>query len=201
MGTPKDLRERGLTTVELMIVVAIVGALTLVSVPTFRGMLPAVRVNAAARELATQMQWVRMQAVTKRASHRVQFDTTNHTFTICTDQDANGSITCTAGNADVVKTVSIKAKYPGTVFGYVSGAVNTSDGDPIASEVTFTYDYASFKPFGTAKGGTVYLIPFADLATGRKDRMRAISVVSSTGRVKLWKCNASCNTAGSWSAS
>ena len=184
---------------------AIVGLLALVSAPTFQGMLPAVRVNAAARELATEMQSVRMRAVTKRADYRVQFDTTNQTFTICrcTNRNTNcqDPITCTASDPEVVKTVSIQAKYPGAVLGYVSGAKNTQGVD-ITSAVTFAADNVTFKPFGTAnKSGTVYLIPSADLATGRKDRMRAITVPLQTGRVKLWKCNASCNTAGSWSAS
>ncbi len=194
----ENLRGRGFTTTELMVVVAIMGLITVVSVPTYRSMLPAVRVNAAARELATQMQWTRMRAVAKRANYQVQFDTTNHTVTICTDQNANGSITCTAGDPDVVKTVAIKDKYQQTVvFGYASGAKDTQ-GDNITSAVTFATNNMTFKPFGTAnKSGTVYLIPSADLATGRKDRMRAITVLLQTGRVKLWKCN----TAGSWSAS
>jgi prepilin-type N-terminal cleavage/methylation domain-containing protein len=198
----EDWRGRGFTTVELMIVMAIMGILTLVSVPTYKSMLPAVRVNAAARELATQMQWTRMRAVAKRAAYQMQFDTTNHTVTICTDQNANGSITCTAGDPDVVKTVAIKDKYQQTVvFGYASGAKNTQ-GDDIPSAVTFAANNVTFKPFSTTnKSGTVYLIPSADLATGRKDRMRAITVLLQTGRVKLWKCNTSCNTAGSWSAS
>jgi Tfp pilus assembly protein FimT len=191
--------------VELMIAAAIVGVLALIGTPMLKGMMPAVRVNAAARELATEMQSARMRAVTKRTKYQVAFDTTNHTFTLCADQNADGSITCTAGDPDVVKTVAMQEKYQQTVvFGYASGAVGppgSSSPAPITSAVTFDDDYASFKPFGTAKPGTVYLIPSADLATGRKDRIRAITVVSSTGRVKLWKCNASCNMAGSWSAS
>ncbi len=177
---------------------AIMGILTLVSVPTYKSMLPAVRVNAAARELATQMQWTRMRAVAKRADHQVQFDTTNHTFTICTDQNANG-ITCTAGDPDVVKTVALDKQT--VVFGYASGAKDMQ-GEDITSAVTFAANNMSFRPFGIAnKSGTVYLIPSVDLAKGRKDRMRAITVLPQTGRVKLWKCNAACNSAGSWSAS
>lgn len=202
----KDGRERGFTTVELMIGVTIVGLLTLVSVPTFMGMLSAVRVNAAARDLATEMQWARMRAVTKRTDYRVQFDTTNHTLTICSCTDSNmqctDPITCTADDPNVVKTVALREKYQqAVVFGYVSGAKNTQ-GEDITGAVTFPADNVTFKSFGTAtKSGTVYLISSADLAAGRKDRMRAITVLLQTGRVKLWKCNASCNTAGSWSAS
>lgn len=196
------MRERGFTITELMIVVAIVGALLLVSVPTFNSMLPAVRVNAAARDLAAEIHAARLRAVTQRANYLVQFDATNHAFMICTDKDANGSITCTSGDPDVVKTVSLRNKYQkSVVFGYASGAKNTQ-GDDITSAVTFGADNVTFRPFGTAnKSGTVYLIPAADVTTGRKDRMRAITVVLQTGRVKLWKCSASCNTAGSWSAS
>jgi len=225
--------SRGLTIIELIIVAAIVGILTLVSVPTFKGMGPALRVNAAARALATEMQSARMRAVTRRASYQVQFDTTNYKFTVCTDQDTNGSITCTiscttpdanglvtctADNVDVIKicdakgsitcsdqpvgNVVLKVKDQQTVvFGFVSGTKDTQ-GDPIPSAVTFSADRVTFRPFGTAdKNGTVYLMPSADLATGRKDRMRAITVLLQTGRVKLWKCNALCNSGASWSPS
>lgn len=198
----EDVRESGFTLLELMIAAAIVGVLALIGAPMFKDMMPAVRVNAAARELATEMQSARMLAVTKRATYQMAFDTTNQTFTLCTDRDADGLITCTAGNPDVVKTVAIQTKYSNTVvFGYASGATDTQ-GNSITSAVTFAANKAIFKSFGTAnESGTVYLIPAADLVTGRKDRMRALTVLLQTGRVKLWKCNASCNTAGSWSAS
>lgn len=202
----KDVRARGFTIVELMISVAIAGLLTLMSVPTFMGMLAAVRVNAAARDLATEIQWARMRAVTKRTDYRVQFDTTDHTLTICSCTASNvqctDAITCTADDPNVVKTVALQEKYQQSIiFGYVSGAKNTS-GEAITGAVTFAADNVTFKSFGTAnKAGTVYVISSADLAVGRKDRMRAITVLSQTGRVKLWKCNAACNTAASWSAS
>jgi Tfp pilus assembly protein FimT len=62
------------TTTELLVVVVIVGVLTGVAMPSLHHWLSTVRVDAAARELASTLQLGKMRAVAENTRYRVRFD-------------------------------------------------------------------------------------------------------------------------------
>ncbi len=70
-------QAKGFTLLELMIVIAIIGIMAAVAIPNFRDSLPKSRVNAAARELFTEMQLARMKAISENNYYVITFDTGN----------------------------------------------------------------------------------------------------------------------------
>jgi len=139
------------------------------------------------------MQLTRMQAVSERNNYVITFNVGSNQYSIYDDDDNDG-----AEAGELVKTVNIGTDNPGVQFGYISGTPKTSDESNITAAVAFGSTSSpireTFKPNGAASlSGSVYLIPTQDIAAGRTDRQRAITVIQ-TGRIKLWRYNAS-----SWS--
>lgn len=64
-GVPLGLRSGGFTLIELVIVVGVLGILFGITSVSFRGLLPKQRLRTAARALATQIEGLRLSAVTR----------------------------------------------------------------------------------------------------------------------------------------
>ena len=185
-------QEKGFTIVEVLIVIAVIGVLAAFAIPNFLNWLPKMRVNSAARNLVSEMQLTRMQAVSERNNYVITFNVGSNQYSIYDDDDNDG-----AEAGELVKTVNIGTDNPGIQFGYISGTQKPTGGS-ITTAVAFGSTSSpireTFKPNGAASlSGSVYLIPTQDIAAGKTDRQRAITVIQ-TGRVKLWRYDGS-----SWS--
>jgi prepilin-type N-terminal cleavage/methylation domain-containing protein len=66
--------KRGVTLLELMVVLAIVAVMAAVAVPSYYAMLPHLRVRGAARDVAEALQIARMKAVARNTTYIVQFN-------------------------------------------------------------------------------------------------------------------------------
>ena len=71
----KFLRNRrGITMIEMMVVVGIMGVVTAMAIPYYYSMLPHLHVKGAARDVAEALQIARMKAVTMNTTYIVQFN-------------------------------------------------------------------------------------------------------------------------------
>jgi type II secretion system protein H len=68
------MRERGFTLIEVLLVVAIIGILTLISYPSIKNSLETRGLENEAREILTTLQQAKFQAVKFKLNHRVSFD-------------------------------------------------------------------------------------------------------------------------------
>ncbi len=198
--------KRGVTLLELMVVVAIIGVLTTIAVPAYYTWIPKLRVNQAIFQLSDDLQYARLRSISENIPWEVQFNIAGNSYSIYRDPSNSFNPASPPGGATLVKTVQLvdnSNNYMAVrtvVFGYnvtfgpYSSILQTGG----ASNAAFNgQHYEKFLPDGTALyDGAVYLIPQEDLSTNRYDRNRAITVTGLTGFIKTWQHDSS--QPGSW---
>ena len=128
--------EAGFSFAELMVVIALIGILSAIALPSLLGNLPEKRLKNAARNLYSDMQRVRLQAVKENTSLTVTFDP---------DKDAYSYLI-----SGTTKEVSL-TEYGDVKFG--CDAAPSLDGKS-ASE---TIESVAFSKTGTATSGIIFL--------------------------------------------
>ena len=79
----KKLTDKsGFSLFELIVTLSIFGVMMAIAIPSFLSYRPLMRVNSAARELSSNMQWARMKAVSENNNFVIQFDSDNNSFSI-----------------------------------------------------------------------------------------------------------------------
>lgn len=84
----------GFTLIELMVVVAVISVILTLAVPSFNGMLARKRLEGAAQELGTDLQYARSEAVARNIEVRVATNAVNACYTVFVWRGA-GTCTCT----------------------------------------------------------------------------------------------------------
>lgn len=158
----------GFTLMELMVVLAILGVLSAVSIPAFVRQIPKYRLKSAARELTSQLRRMRYEAVRGKKNVTMVFD-----------QDAN----CCRLKGRVVPDAGSFARQYGNGIGFGFGiATKTAaagGGHLPAHSITFQGNprHVTFNSRGLSNAGSIYLC---------NDRGDACCVVVNTaGRIRL----------------
>ena len=99
--------HHGFTLMELMACLGVAGLLMVLAIPAFRNTLPGLRLNDAARQIATELQQVRMKAIAQSIPHQINFSTTTYVVQRC-----NGTCTNDGGNMTIPEGITITP--PGT---------------------------------------------------------------------------------------
>ena len=184
---------------ELLVCSALIGLLTLVGVQGLQGFLPTGRVNRAVREVAALLEWSRWRAVRLGSEVLVVVSAKNATLTVfrTTRNDEGMEEIVLARRLDLHKD------HPGVVIGTADAVARTSGCKRVdPSGVHFKDHTIRFLPSGTSdRCGSLYLIPERDLPD-HPDRMRAVSILLSTGRLQTWRYNpfqkSECSDDGGW---
>ncbi len=101
------------------------------------------------------------------------------------------------------RRLDLRKDHPGVVFGTADGVVRTSGCKPVDPSGVHLKDHTiRFLPSGTSdRCGSLYLIPERDLPDV-PDRMRAVSILLTTGRLQTWMYNpfqkSECSDDGGW---
>lgn len=163
----KRIKQKGFTLVEVITVVAIIGILSAIAVPNFLSWLPNMRLKAAARDLYSNMQKIRMVAIKTNQSQAIVFDTANNKYIICSSPGVDGKWSELADNS-IVQSYDFTQSKSG--IGYGSGSIvgnNSVNVPPVAipaDNVSYLPDKVGsvnkvlmFNSRGTGTGGYVYL--------------------------------------------
>lgn len=94
----------GFTLIELMATVAVASILMAIAVPNFLSTLPRLRLADAARQVATDLQQIRMKAIAQNIPYQITFSTTTYVLQKCSGSCANDS-----GNITLPTGISINA--------------------------------------------------------------------------------------------
>ncbi|MEA1867991.1 MAG: GspH/FimT family pseudopilin [Thermodesulfobacteriota bacterium] len=174
-------RERGFTTVELLTVFAIVAIMVSLAVFSFHEMAARSRLKAAARDIVSNMQLTRINALKSSSAWAVQFDTNSTTYRILSDKGADG--TWNTSDDTVFRTVDFSA-YPGISYGSTGNpperpGATASPADAVSFGGVSENNRVNFNPDGTSISGTVYI-------KNKDGDTFAVGSLSTTGRIKTW---------------
>ena len=94
---PKFNRESGLSLMEVLVVMGLIGAIALVSIPTFLEVVNNYRASTSATEIGVKLRFARNASIKKKKDYTVtikdQTDTTDpNTYTVTDDLQNNGGV-------------------------------------------------------------------------------------------------------------
>lgn len=188
----------GFSLSELVVAMAILGVVAAGAAEGLGEMVPAVRTERAVRGIGGLMEWARWSALREGVPFRVVLASSENQVRVYRVSSSGGTET-----QEQVRVLNIGAEYPGVILGAARSVPRTSGCSPVdPSGVHFLQASVRFLPSGTSdRCGSLYLIPRRDLPD-RADRMRALSLILATGRVRLWAYDplapSPCTGGGAW---
>ncbi len=148
-------KQKGFTLIELIIVIAVIGIMTAITIPNFLSWLPQYRLKSAARDLYSNMQRAKIGAIGSNKKWAIVFNADARTYEVCSGKGPDNSW---GGTNDVVKKIILSDYGSGVTFGKGSAS------DPIGG--TFGNDFITYSSpknvvvmnsRGTGNSGYVYL--------------------------------------------
>jgi Tfp pilus assembly protein FimT len=204
----KTIRARndgGHSLVELLMVVALIGAVTSIALPQLLAQRRLTRSIGITREILTQLRETRQLAMSQRQAFTFQYDNATKQISII-DHNANpgpatlvnGSYPTTASTRIISRTpLADSATSAEIAYGIPSGVPTGALGDGIAMTALFNNQLnITFQPDGSvvdAGGNPDGRAMFIHNLRAAKGTASAISVMGASGRVKIWRYSASAN--------
>jgi len=186
------IRCRGLSLVQLLVVIVLIGVMVSLVAPTAAEMVADARAAAGARELASILQAMRWKAVAANSNHGLFFALDERGWHWLVVRDGNGNGLRTAEvRSGTDHTVSgpyrLEDRVSGLYLGFPpvesiprvpprSGAIPDLT-DPVKFGRS---NLISFSPLGTASSGTLYV-------TDRRHALRAVVLFGPSVRVRVWR--------------
>jgi len=125
--------ERGITLIEILLVIALIGILTATAVPQFQAISQNLNLRAVARELYGHFQQAKMEAIKRNAIVAIRFESAaTDGYLLYVDRNANGAV-------DHGEEVLTRVVLPNSVK---------------LSDISFAANRAAFTARGRPSGGT-----------------------------------------------
>jgi prepilin-type N-terminal cleavage/methylation domain-containing protein len=185
-------RQNGITLIELLVAITIVGVIAMCAVPAFSAYRRQTSVIAAAHEMRSLLREIRSRAIARGRYSGVKFvkSGANWTYTLYDDGNTNG-----ISNADITKGIEKRYFGPAVVMpsfrtaaiALLPQTIRDPDGDkllPSDPALQFgTSTICSFSPEGTGTPGTIYI-------SDGVMNLYAVRVFGATGRLRMLRYDA-----------
>ena len=152
-------RESGFSLIELLVIIVIIAILAAIAIPGFSAWLPSYRLRQAARDVYSNLQKAKMNAIKSNSEWRVYFDIPGDRYFLCSGPGGNGNWDGPAamgGDDDVDMTINL-SNYHDVNFGNGSAA-NGIDGWVFGAPISYANPATNFTARGTVDlTGYVYL--------------------------------------------
>ena len=154
-------KESGFSLIELLVIIVIIAILAAIAIPGFSAWLPNYRLRQAARDVYSNLQRAKVNAIKSNSEWRVYFDTTvtPGRYFLCSEPGANGNWDNppALGGDDVVEMTFELSTYQDVDFGNGSAASGI-DGWVFGVPYSYANPATNFTPRGTVDLiGYVYL--------------------------------------------
>jgi len=157
----KILRNKsGFTLIEMVITAVVLGIIAAMAVPDFFRAMQKVKLNAATRNIISDLRWARSHSISSRTQVGLNFNFSNKTYCVFLDIDNPGSFQYSATQDSVVKTGSLT--------------------DLGSGSSTFTSNTVIFKPDGTCNSSGQITCYSTD-----SYHSKTVDILASTGRIKV----------------
>ena len=141
-------RERGFSLIELLTVLAIMAILAAIAVPTYRAIGPNLSLNAAARDMASDLRYAQQLSVTEQNIYSVVFNISQNSYQI--KNSASGSVVKNVSLSQQLTIYQITGLSSSTVSFNATGAAQES-GTINLTNVNNHHSLIEIKPSGYVK--------------------------------------------------
>lgn len=196
---PLNRTERGLTLIELVIVMAVALIIGGIAAPQVTAIRRLWRSAGVSREIVTQLRLARQQAMSQRRAYTFQFDDDNKQIVIIRHDTSGAAILADPNYPDNLGSVQINAipidgqgvNGSEIMYGIPSDAPTDELGDDTTLEPLDDGKInVTFQPDGSvidANGNPTSAALFIYNTQAPNDTAVAISILGSGGRIKLWR--------------
>lgn len=186
---------KGLTIIELTVVMCILAVMVMISIPNIGRWLPRYRLRSAVRDVASSMQLARLGAIKENREWAIQFYINPQNYApgyvilSSSGPDNTWETGDEIGYRGDVKPWPLSARYladyPNISFGD-NGYGSWFNGDPVGDGVTFLNNRVQFKPDGTAGPDLANgIVGSAYLQNNRGDASCARIRFTATGAIEV----------------
>ncbi len=164
-GQRNSGKEKGLTLIEVINVLAIISMLFAISFPAIKSWLPYYKLRAAARDLYSNFQQAKLEAIRSNGECAVYFDSANDNYQIVTggpdgicDGAPSGNPPIPQNDDELLNYVSLPDYGSGVRYGNGSATQTVSGSGALPVTVSYSNKWVRFNPKGMAREmGYAYL--------------------------------------------
>ncbi len=199
-------KSRGFSVVELLIVVTMIGVLCAMAIPQIIAQRQLSRTVAMTREILSQARYARQQAMSQRQAFTFQYNNTTKRVSIIDHNVNTGAALLNApgfpNNAGSTVVTSVPLATGGLIaseitYGIPSGLPNGALRDgAVMTPLTNNTVNITFQPDGSVidtAGNPIDRALFLYNSKSPRGTASAVSIMGASGRVKIWRFNASAN--------